>query len=91
MYVVCSYHPNREKVTVMGRTDYPDCGDFKRQISPGETYYGLTYDVLITLDGFETDPLTDQVIRTVPATPISPDADRSGKLIPDWLRKKPAP
>ena len=90
MYVVCSYHRDGEKVTVMGRTDYPDCGDFKFHISPGETYYGLTYDVLTTLDGFETDPLTKQVIRTVPATPIPPDADRSGKLIPDWLRKKPA-
>lgn len=91
MYVVCSYHPKEDRVVVMGRTDYPDCGDFKSQISPGETYYGLTYDELATLDGFETDPLTDQVIRTVPATPIPPDADRSGKLIPDWLRKQPAP
>jgi hypothetical protein len=29
MYVVCSHHPSEEKVAVMGRTDYPDCGDFK--------------------------------------------------------------
>ena len=91
MYVVCSYHPSTERVVVMGRTDYPDCGDFRYPIFPGETYYGLTYEELKTLKGFETDPQTRQVIRTVPADPIPPDADRSGKQIPDWLRKKPAP
>lgn len=89
MYVVCSYHPEEDRVVVMGRTDYPDCGDFKIFVSPGQTYHGLSYEDLIGLKGFETDPLTGQVIRTVPAT-IPPDADRSGKLIPDWLRK-PAP
>lgn len=91
MYVVCSYHPDTEWVTVMGRTDYPDCGDFKSVVRPGETYYGLTYDELTLLKGFETDPETDKVIRTVPAPPPSPDADRSGKSIPAWLRKQPVP
>ncbi len=87
MYVVCSAHPDREEVMVMGRTDPPYCFDFKKPIPKGEEFCGIPWAELRELDGFETEPETGVVISKTPRQPYTgPDVE-----VPDWIRKKPSP
>ena len=86
MQVLVFFDKNKSLISVWGRTDYPDCGDFKIPVRPGETFLGLSFDVLAGIESFETDPKTGSVIKTIPRRP-----PRGNALpIPDFLRKKPA-
>ena len=83
MRVICAFDVKKKQVSVMGRTDPPDSGDFLITVRPGESYCGLTYDQLAQLASFETDPVSGNVVSTSPASQRVPLA------IPDWLRKSP--
>lgn len=84
MRVICVFDGEKSQVSLMGRTDPPDSGDFLITIRPGESYRGLTYDQLAQLASFETDPISGNVVSTSPAS------QRVALTIPDWLRKAPA-
>jgi len=84
MQVLVFFDKDKSLISVWGRTDYPDCGDFKMTIRPGQSFCGLHYDELQAIEDFETDPETGGVIKTTPRQPLP----ESTIPIPDWLRKK---
>ena len=85
MQVMVSFWEEDDLVYVLGRTDYPDCGDFKIPVRPDQSWFGLTYDDLTKLESFETDPKTGTVTKTTPRRPWP----ENPLPIPEFLRKKP--
>jgi len=84
MHVICTFFPDDNAVSVRGRTDYPDCGDFRVFVRPGESFHGLEFSDLVGLSGFETDPATGDVVAVTPRPP--PPGNQPP--FPDYLRKK---
>jgi hypothetical protein len=86
MQVLVFFDENKSLISLWGRTDYPDCGDFKIPVRPGESFLGLSFEELTKIGSFETDPKTQTVIKTTPRQPRA----ENPPPIPDFLRKKPA-
>lgn len=90
MYVRINYHEEEGVIHLRGRSDPPDCGTLQGVVRPGEVVAGgLSFDDLVKLDAFETDPVTQEIVATHPRQPLP--AAPAPLPIPDWLRKKPAP
>ncbi|WP_153108943.1 hypothetical protein [Propionivibrio limicola] len=87
MQVLVFFDEDKSQISVWGRTDYPDCGDFKIPVFPGGEFCGLSYEDLVKIEDFETDPVTQAVIKTTPRRPRPRPEDI--QPIPDFLRKKP--
>lgn len=85
MHVMVSFWEEDSLVYLLGRTDYPDCGDFKIPVRPGQSGFGLSFDELTRIEAFETDPVTGAVTQTTPRRP----PPENPLPIPDFLRKQP--
>lgn len=86
MHVLVFLDESELLISVCGRTDYPDCGDFKIPVRPGGSFLGLSFDELARIASFDTDPKTGAIVKTAPRQPLP----ENPLPIPDFLRKKPA-
>lgn len=85
MHVLVFFDENESLISVWGRTDYPDCGDFKIPVRPGGSFLGLGFDALTRIGSFDTDPKTGAIVKTTPRQPLP----ENPTPVPDFLRKKP--
>lgn len=85
MHVLVFFDEKESLISVWGRTDYPDCGDFKIPVRPGGSFLGLGFDELTRIGSFDTDP-SGAIIKTTPRQPLP----ENPPPIPEFLRKKAA-
>ncbi len=86
MQVFVVLDEKNEVILLGGRSDFPICADFSAKVKRGETAFGMSFDELKQLDGFETDP--EDAGKVIQMTPrVRAKIADSALPAPVWLKK----